>query len=188
MLVRHCSLECASQRVVIWIGTVMMCAATPGANAVADEPATGTEATGAEATGTEATGAEGAGASGPGAVDRGREVEVDLSPLFAQRGLTIRDQGARGTCSVFTVTRALEFALTDGKPREDRLSVEYLNWAANRATGKYQDGSFFSDLWTGYERFGICDEKQMPYASDFEPGRRPSREAREQARSYATLG
>ena len=36
---------------------------------------------------------------------------VDLRPLFHKWALSPRRQGARGTCSVFTVVGALEYAL-----------------------------------------------------------------------------
>ena len=47
---------------------------------------------------------------------------VDLGPLFKERGLSTRAQGSRGTCSVFTVTRAIEYAL--GKKQRRTLSIE----------------------------------------------------------------
>jgi hypothetical protein len=35
--------------------------------------------------------------------------EVSLKPLFDQYGMTVRDQGGRGTCSVFAVVGLMEF-------------------------------------------------------------------------------
>ena len=102
---------------------------------------------------------------------------VDLGPLFEKRGLSTRAQGTRGTCSAFTITRAIEYALGEKRRRTSRLSVEFLNWASNQAIGEARDGSFFSDLWKGFELHGICHEDEMPYASEFDPSRRPSKAA-----------
>ena len=113
---------------------------------------------------------------------------VNLRPVFKKRGLSTRAQGRRGTCSVFTVTRAIEYALSEDEPLENRLSVEFLNWASDRVTGKNRDGSFFSDLWGGFERYGICDESQMPYLSKFDPNRQPSPQALGHARRLRTAG
>src|ERR1044071_7862950 len=82
-------------------------------------------------------------------------VAASLAPEFESRGLTQRKQGGRGTCSVFAVTGALEFALSTPKAQTTRLSVEFLNWAAHKATGRTADGGFFSEIWKGYETYGI---------------------------------
>ena len=105
------------------------------------------------------------------------DAAVDLGPIFKERGLSTRAQGSRGTCSVFTVTRAIEYALGKKQRRTSRLSVEFLNWASNQAVGNRRDGGFFSDLWKGFEVHGICDEEEMPYASKFDPRLRPSNAA-----------
>jgi len=117
-----------------------------------------------------------------------RDAGVDLRPVFRDLGLATRAQGTRGTCSVFTVTRAIEYALGKKQPRESRLSVEFLNWASNRGIRERRDGGFFSDLWKGFETYGICDEKHMPYAAEFDPKRRPSSAALTDARRYREAG
>jgi hypothetical protein len=103
--------------------------------------------------------------------------KVDLRPEFAALALQPRSQGNRPTCSVFTVTAALEFANARATGVGQRLSVEYLNWAANAATGRTDDGDFFHFLLQGYERFGVCPEAAMPYAKTFLPGAQPSPDA-----------
>jgi C1A family cysteine protease len=113
---------------------------------------------------------------------------VDLRPVFKEWGLSIRAQGSRGTCSVFTITGAIEYALNKRQRRATRLSIEFLNWASDQAIGVRGDGGFFSDLWKGFERYGICDEKEMPYASEFDPERRPSNAALDQARQCREAG
>lgn len=113
---------------------------------------------------------------------------VDLRPMFEQWGLTQRLQGERGTCSVFTVAGAMEYALSRKGVKVERLSVEYLNWASNQAAGDWRDGSFFSDLWRGFVRYGVCTEKDMPYQASFDPKRVPTDEAREHARDLKNAG
>jgi hypothetical protein len=113
---------------------------------------------------------------------------VDLRPLFEGWDLPRRAQGDRNTCSVFAVAGAIEFALAEKQGHGTRLSVEFLNWASNRAIRKGQDGGFFSDLWKGFESYGICDEGEMPYASDFDPALRPSAAALEHARQIREVG
>ena len=101
---------------------------------------------------------------------------VDLRPLFADVGLTVRAQGPRNTCSVFTVVGAMEYALARQDGAKTRLSVEFLNWASNAAISERQDGGYFSDLWKGYEAFGVCDETDEPYRTKFDPELRPGKE------------
>jgi C1A family cysteine protease len=99
---------------------------------------------------------------------------VDLRATFEQYGLTPRRQGDRPTCSAFTVTGALEFAAAKHEGRGARLSVEFLNWAANKTCGDTDDGGFFSDLWKGFAAYGICREEEMPYRPTFETNHVPS--------------
>ena len=116
------------------------------------------------------------------------EKQVDLRPVFAKLGLEPRRQGARPTCSVFTVAGALEFAIGKQQGDTPRLSVEFLNWAANQACGDKEDGGFFSDLWKGFSIYGICTEEDMPYQSKFEPARLPEASALGKAKGRLTLG
>ncbi len=113
---------------------------------------------------------------------------VDLRPAFAGRGLSPRLQGGRGTCSVFTMVGALEYALASRQPLTNRLSVEFLNWASNEATTNKDDGSFFSDLWTGFAAYGACSEAEMPYAKTFDRERRPAEAVLRKAADVAKAG
>ncbi len=74
---------------------------------------------------------------------------IDLRPALDKWGLGPRIQGKRGTCSVFAVTGALEYAVARKTDHATRLSVEFLNWASNQAIRDTHDGGFFSDLWRG---------------------------------------
>lgn len=94
-----------------------------------------------------------------------------------------RRQGDRPTCSVFTMASALEFAAARRLGLSPRLSVEFLNWAANAACGDKADDGFFSDLWKGYSAYVICDEEELPYQARFDaalqPGPRALADAKE---------
>jgi hypothetical protein len=113
---------------------------------------------------------------------------VDLRPRFAEAGLEVRAQGGRNTCSVFAVAGALEFALARRDRTGTRLSVEFLNWASNAVTGEQDDGSFFSDLWKGYEAYGVCDERDEPYREKFDPQFRPGEDVLKIAAERKTAG
>jgi C1A family cysteine protease len=97
---------------------------------------------------------------------------VDLRPEFTELGLRQRQQGARGTCSVFTMVGALEFAAARARGHGEMFSIDFLNWAANQHRPP-ADGGFFSDMWKGFADYGICTEEQMPYAAKFYPNRKP---------------
>ena len=98
---------------------------------------------------------------------------IDLRPAFQKWGLPLRLQGRRGTCSVFTLTGALEYALASRQQTGTVLSVEFLNWASNQATTNLNDGGFFADLWTGFEVYGVCPETRLRYLPNYDPQLRP---------------
>jgi hypothetical protein len=113
---------------------------------------------------------------------------VDLRPAFGKWGLETRVQGRRGTCSAFVVTEAIEYAVARRQGRTPRLSVEFLNWAANEVTRRAEDGGFFSDLWNGCARYGVCPEQDLPYADRFDPALRPSPTALTHAKELLDRG
>jgi hypothetical protein len=110
---------------------------------------------------------------------------VDLRPAFQKWGLPLRSQGHRGTCSVFAMTGALEYALASRQQTETVLSVEFLNWASHQATTNANDGGFFSDLWTGFQVYGICSESRLPYRPNFDANLHPEESVLRQARTIA---
>lgn len=116
---------------------------------------------------------------------------IDLRPAFQRWSLPLRSQGHRGTCSVFTMVGALEYALASRQQTGTVLSVEFLNWASNQATANLHDGGFFADLWTGFEAFGICPEASQPYLQDYNPKLLPDEaallRAKETAKSHLKL-
>lgn len=112
----------------------------------------------------------------------------DLRPRFEQYGLTVRRQGARPTCSAFVVAGALEFAVAREQGQGTRLSVEFLNWASNRACGNAADGGFFSDLWKGFAAYGICPESDLAYQPSVQPTETPAPPALARAKAMLSLG
>ncbi len=112
---------------------------------------------------------------------------IDLRPAFDEFGLARRQQGGRPTCSVFTVVGALEYATAKRQGHTPRLSVEFLNWAANKVCGDSEDGGFFSDVWKGFSAYGICTETDMPYEAKLDPGSQPSAAALADAKTRLLL-
>ena len=87
---------------------------------------------------------------------------VDLRPEIEKLGLAVRDQGDRGTCSVFATTFLIEFHDARAKGKKDLdLSEEYLNWAKNSANKTDVDGGKFTDIIGGYKEFGMVPIKDM---------------------------
>ena len=110
-------------------------------------------------------------------IHRWRRGPVDLRPELTALGLIPRPQGWRGTCSVFTTCSAIEWAWAKHRGQPQRLSVEFLNWAASQAAGGPSDGAFFHNALAGFERFGLCAEESMPYREAYDPNLAPSPEA-----------
>jgi Papain family cysteine protease len=107
-----------------------------------------------------------------GQPESGYEAEVDLRPQIRARGLHIRNQGNRGTCTVFATTFLIEYqkAGMPGQPPGLALSEEYLNWAANKVNGKpYFDGGFFTKMIPGFNAWAISTAKEMPYHHTYNP-------------------
>lgn len=113
--------------------------------------------------------------------------ETDLRPLMEEWHLGPRSQGKRPTCSVFTFTGGLEFALGKARKKGARLSVDYVNWAANQERKQPRDGGFFSDMWKGFARHGVCAEDEMPYGRKFDGERKPDEKATASARGATAL-
>jgi hypothetical protein len=113
---------------------------------------------------------------------------VDLRPAFQKWGLDARAQGGRGTCSVFAINAVIEYAVATKRQQGTRLSVEFLNWAANEAQGAKEDGGTFAELWQGFTGYGVCAEADMPYQEAFQADRKPSPEAIVHAKEALALG
>jgi len=94
---------------------------------------------------------------------------VDLRPKIKEYGLAVRDQGSRGTCTIFATTFLIEFKSSQEKNAKNiDFSEEYLNAVANRAGKNKNDGAFFSEAIAGYEEFGILPENFAPYKASYD--------------------
>jgi hypothetical protein len=113
---------------------------------------------------------------------------TDLRPTMQQWGLIPRVQGKRGTCSVFTMVGALEFAAARKQGQVSRLSVEFLNWASNKEIHEDQDGGFFSDLWKGFAAYGVCPEADLQYRPAFDSQLAPGSSVLAKAKEMLSLG
>ena len=114
---------------------------------------------------------------------------VDLRQRFARWKLRVVGQHTRGTCSVHTFARAMEFAASRGANRSTRLSDEYLNWACNQVIGNVGPGAvdrgqFFEHLWMGWLRHGVCLATEMPLTEDFDPQLSPTVAAQRRAAAW----
>lgn len=89
---------------------------------------------------------------------------ADLRGEIARRGIAIRNQGVRGTCSVQVMVFLLEYMYTGllGQGMA-HLSVEHANHYANVATGDREDGHCFHCMEAGYNAYGILPEAAWPY-------------------------
>lgn len=92
---------------------------------------------------------------------------VDLRDEIQRRGIEVRDQGKRPTCSVHAMVFLLEWFYTNGGRAQERkynhLSVEYLNHMANVACNGNDDGDFFQNIHEGFVKYGIVPDSAFPY-------------------------
>ena len=109
-----------------------------------------------------------------------------LRPLFEQYKITVKDQINRPCCSIFTLVGLIEFERAHILGDTIPLSVEYLNWAADKMEGVRRDGSFFHFAIDGMSRYGICADDYMPYATRFTNKVEPSAAAKKEAKSRKT--
>jgi hypothetical protein len=112
---------------------------------------------------------------------------VNLHSKFDEFSLPVRPQENRGTCSVFTIIGALEYALAIPKGKGTLLSVEFLNWASHKVANRKVDGGFFSELWDGYKEYGICAEVDLPYLPEFNLDLQPSEAILEKAKQAFSI-
>ncbi len=103
-----------------------------------------------------ATSARSAPSTTQASTDTGATMDaVDLRPFFSKLNLSVRSQGPRNTCSVFTVTDAVGYALAKKHGHGSLMSVEYMNWALGQSLGTPRDGGFFSDIWKWFFLAGM---------------------------------
>jgi hypothetical protein len=118
----------------------------------------------------------------PGVARAQSPSQVDLRQRFLEYGVPVREQGRRGTCSVFALNAALEYEWA-ARGRRVRLSEEFLNWSV-RGINPQLDGTNFNDGLRSVQKHGICLAELMPYDSKaFNPRRAPSAAALADARA-----
>jgi C1A family cysteine protease len=83
----------------------------------------------------------------------------DVAKIINQQS-SVKTQGARGTCSIFSATAYLE-GLINGSLD---LSEEWLEYTAIRAKG--YEGSDAPNNFEAMKKFGIASEKAMPYIAE----------------------
>jgi len=102
-------------------------------------------------------------------VGKSNAVSIDKSKAFSLRpeyiklGIDARNQGRKGTCTVFGTVGVIEFHYAKrGNPVQ--LSEQFAAWAANKAAGEHRRGYFTEkEVIAGIKGFGICKEELMPY-------------------------
>lgn len=92
---------------------------------------------------------------------------ANLRPEIEKRGIKIRHQGKRGTCSVHVMVFLMEYQLS-GRLGEkvNHLSVEYANHAANLIINAQEDGQYFSSVAAGYDEYGIVPDTLWIYVKE----------------------
>lgn len=99
-----------------------------------------------------------------------------LRPRYEALGLDIKDQGRRGSCTIFGTLGVMEYHYAV-RGQNLRLSEQFAAWAAAQASGSTQKLENYSsrDLINGIKAHGVCTEELMPY--DSRRTGRPSPEA-----------
>jgi hypothetical protein len=125
----------------------------------------------------------------PATAGRRLVMAADLRPQIELRGLDVRSQGARPTCTIFATAFLIEYMQTLGSGRvaHRHASVEYLNWAANQATGKADDGGYFADVVAGYQAWGMVPEEGWEYGERWSSAYQPTEELKQQGVAARSL-
>lgn len=95
---------------------------------------------------------------------QGRRLAARVSPVVFFPSLTpVRDQGDRGTCSIFSSVAALEYLLRKKMdlPASLNLSEEWLNYVNNHE--RKQDGSVADANVTAWKTWGVSPEAAWRY-------------------------
>lgn len=97
-----------------------------------------------------------------------QETNVDLRKEIKRRGIEVRHQGPRPTCSVHAMTFIIEYLYTSMCGNYwNNLSEEYLNHMTNVASNRTDDGDFFNYIHKGFTTYGMIKEEVLPYKKDW---------------------
>jgi C1A family cysteine protease len=116
-----------------------------------------------------------------------RPSECSLRGEYEKLGIGIKDQGRRGSCTIFGTLGVIEFHLAK-RNQSICLSEQFASWAANQVSGeKGKRGSYtIKDTIEGIRKYGICTDELMPYRSNTVG--RPTREALIDASTRKNVG
>ncbi|KNY27067.1 beta/gamma crystallin-related protein [Pseudobacteroides cellulosolvens] len=91
--------------------------------------------------------------------------KVDLRDEINNRGISVRNQGSRGTCVLQALTFLEEYALTGTYGTSyNHMSIDYGIQAGNRVIGEQQDeSSSFNKFYRGYNEFGAITDSSWSY-------------------------
>lgn len=130
--------------------------------------------------------------------------EVDLRGSMASLNLSVKDQGRRPSCAIFSIVSALEYqnALLAG--RAEKFSEEYLIWAVRRTTKRLaptgvaeteadqaaDEGFSLGEVVTALRAYGIPLQSTMPntFGTKIEAIEDPPEAIVEEARQNQRIG
>ena len=130
--------------------------------------------------------------------------EVDLRSSMASLNLSVKDQGRRPSCAIFSIVSALEYqnALLAG--RAEKFSEEYLIWAVRRTTKRLappgaadteadqaaDEGFSLGEVVTALRAYGIPLQATMPntFGTKIEAIEDPPQAIVEEARQNQRIG
>lgn len=107
---------------------------------------------------------------------------ADLATEFTRLGILPQSQGKRDTCSLFAIAGVADFESARRSASNERMSVEFLTWAANAATGRRGDQAMFYEAVHGLNTLGICSAQLMPYESASDENRQPTEQSLAEAK------
>ncbi|HEX4914669.1 MAG TPA: hypothetical protein VFV51_11955, partial [Vicinamibacterales bacterium] len=132
------------------------------------------------------------------------KAEVDLRSSMASLNLSVKDQGRRPSCAIFSIVSALEYqnALLAG--RAEKFSEEYLIWAVRRTTKRLappgvadteadqaaDEGFSLGEVVTALRAYGIPLQATMPntFGTKIEAIEDPPEAIVEEARQNQRIG
>lgn len=90
--------------------------------------------------------------------------EVDLRPLYREKGLISKDQGRRPSCSIFAVVSALEYEAARLNGTAKPLSEEFLIWAVRQIQPgiPLNTGYHFNEVISALQTFGVPTLEELP--------------------------
>ena len=110
---------------------------------------------------------------------------VDLRPFFEKWGLEPRLQRSRNTCSVFVIAECIEYALATKQKHGTRLSIEFLNWAANEKAANTRTARTSTISSSATKPSESAPKRICPIAKNSIP---PRNRARKRSRTPRTFG